>query len=340
MSTIKCAQVTEPKGAFGSVEREQAEPGRGQVRITVEACGVCRSDTGFIDGTFPGTRFPLVAGHEIAGRIDAIGEGVEDWSPGQRVAVGWFGGNCGRCVPCREGDFIHCERLKIPGYSYQGGYAESVIVPVTALAQIPDSMGAVEAAPMGCAGVTTFNALRRSPASPGDLVAVIGLGGLGHLGVQFARQLGFETVAIGRGDAEADLARDLGAHQYLDSTADGSVAKQLQALGGAKVVLATVASSEAMSATIDGLRPNGELLVIGISPEPIAVSPEQIVTPSKTLHGHPSGTAREVEETLHFAALSGVRPMTETRPLQDIQGAYDRMLSGDARFRMVVTTGQ
>ncbi|HTU77056.1 MAG TPA: alcohol dehydrogenase catalytic domain-containing protein [Trebonia sp.] len=339
MSKIKSAQVTEPKGSFGIVEREQLEPGRGQVRITVEACGVCRSDTGFIDGTFPGTRFPLVAGHEIAGRIDAIGEDVEDWSFGQRVAVGWFGGNCGRCVPCRAGDFMHCERLKIPGYSYPGGYSESVIAPATALAQIPDSLSAVEAAPMGCAGVTTFNALRRSAAKPGDLVAVIGLGGVGHLGVQFARQLGFETVAIGRGDAQAGLAAELGAHHYLDSTADGPVAKQLQAIGGAKVVLATVASSEAMSATIDGLRPTGELVVIGITPEPIQVSPDQIVIPGKTVHGHPSGTAREVEETLHFAALTGVRPMTETRPLGDIQGAYDRMLSGDARFRMVVTTG-
>jgi alcohol dehydrogenase len=336
---IKSAQVTEPKGSFSIVEREQPEPGRGQVRIAVEACGVCRSDTGFIDGTFPGTRFPLVAGHEIAGRIDAIGEGVEDWSCGERVAVGWFGGNCGRCVPCREGDFIHCERLKIPGYSYPGGYSEAVIAPVTALARIPGSFSAVEAAPMGCAGVTTFNALRRSAARPGDLVAVIGLGGLGHLGVQFASKLGFETVAIGRGDAQADLATQLGAHHYADST-DGDVAKQLQALGGAKAVLATVGSSAAMSPTIDGLRPGGELLVIGISPEPIRVTPLQIISPSKTVHGHPSGTAREVEETLHFAALSGVRPMTEARPLRDIQGAYDRMLSGDARFRMVVTTGR
>jgi len=336
---IQSAQVTEPKGSFSIVERELPAPGRGYVRIAVEACGVCRSDTSFIDGTFPGTRFPLVPGHEIAGRIDAVGEDVEDWSCGQRVAVGWFGGNCGRCIPCREGDFIHCERLRIPGYSYPGGFSESVIAPVSALASIPEVFSAVEAAPMGCAGVTVFNALRRSLAGPGDLVAVIGLGGLGHLGVQFASKLGFETVAIARGDAEADLATELGAHHYVDSTADGPVAKQLQALGGAKVVLATVASSEAMSPAIDGLLPNGELLVIGISPEPIKVVPLQLITSSRTLHGHPSGTAREVEETLRFAALAGIRPITETRPLSDIQGAYDRMLSGDARFRMVVTTG-
>jgi alcohol dehydrogenase len=339
MSVIRSAQVAEPGGQFSIVEREAPEPGRGQVRITVEACGVCGTDSDFVNGKFPDTPFPLVAGHEIAGRIDAVGEGVEGWAPGERVEVGWFGGNCGICAPCREGDFIHCERLQVAGHDYPGGYSEAVVVPVTALARIPDSFSTVEAAPMGCAGVTTFNALRRSAAGPGDLVAVIGLGGLGHLGVQFASKLGFETVAIARGDAQADLATQLGAHHYVDST-DGDVAKQLQALGGAKAVLATVSSSAAMSPTIDGLRPGGELLVIGISPEPIRVTPLQIITPSKTVHGHPSGTAREVEETLHFAALSGVRPMTETRPLRDIQGAYDRMLSGDARFRMVVTTGR
>jgi alcohol dehydrogenase len=336
---IRSAQVAEPGGPFSIVEREMPEPGRGQVRITVEACGVCHTDSNFINAQFPGTPFPLVAGHEIAGRIDAVGEGVEGWSPGERVAVGWFGGNCGICVPCREGDFIHCERLKVPGHDYPGGYSEAVVVPVTALARIPDSLSAVEAAPMGCAGVTTFNALRRSAARSGEVVAVLGVGGLGHLGVQFASELGFETVAIARGTARAGLATQLGAHHYIDSNA-GDVAKQLQALGGAKVVLATVASSAAMSATIDGLRYNGELIVIGVTPEPIQVSPVQIIAPSKAVRGHPSGTARDVEETLHFAALSGVRAMTETRPLDDVQAAYDRMLSGDARFRMVLTTGK
>ena len=227
----------------------------------------------------------------------------------------------------------------MPGYSYPGGYSEAVIVPATALARIPDAISAVEAAPMGCAGVTTFNALRRSAARPGDLAAVLGLGGLGHLGVQFASKLGFQTVAIARGDTRAGLATQLGAHHYIDATA-GDVAGQLQALGGAKVVLATAASSAAMTATIDGLRRGGELIVIGAVPEPIQVSPLQIIAASKAVRGHPSGTAREVEETLHFAALTGIRPMTETRPLDDAQAAYDRMLSGDARFRMVLTTGQ
>lgn len=339
MSTIRSAQVTEPGGSFSIAEREMPEPGRGQVRVAVEACGVCHSDSAFVDAHFPGVRFPLVTGHEIAGRIDALGDGVEGWLPGERVAVGWFGGNCGSCLPCREGDFIHCDRLQIPGYSYPGGYSEAVTVPVTALARIPDSLSAVEAAPMGCAGVTAFNALRHSAARPGEVVAVLGLGGLGHLGVQFASKLGFETVAVARGAARADLATQLGAHHYIDSTA-GDVAKQLQALGGAKVVLATAASSAAMSATIDGLRRNGELIVIGAVPDPIQVSPMQLIAASRTVHGHPSGTARDTEETLHFAALTGVRPMTETRPLDDAQAAYDRMLSGDARFRMVLTTGK
>jgi alcohol dehydrogenase len=339
MPMIRSAQVTEPGGSFSIAEREMPEPGRGQVRIAVEACGVCHSDSAFVDAHFPGVRFPLVTGHEIAGRIDALGDGVEGWRPGERVAVGWFGGNCGSCLSCREGDFIHCDRLQIPGYSYPGGYSEAVTVPVTALARIPDSLSAVEAAPMGCAGVTAFNALRHSAARPGELVAVLGLGGLGHLGVQFANKLGFETVAVARGAARADLATQLGAHHYIDSTA-GDVAKQLQALGGAKVVLATAASSAAMSATIDGLRRNGELIVIGAVPDPIPVSPMQLIATSRTVHGHPSGTARDIEETLHFAALTGIRPMTETRPLDAAQAAYDRMLSGEARFRMVLTTGK
>jgi len=339
MSVIRSAQVAAPRGQFSIVESEMPEPGRGEVRITVEACGVCHTDSNFINADYPGTPFPLVAGHEIAGRIDAIGEGVQNWSPGERVAVGWFGGNCGICVPCREGDFIHCERLKVPGHDYPGGYAEAVVVPITALARIPDALNAVEAAPLGCAGVTTFNALRRSAARPGEVVAVLGMGGLGHLGVQFASKLGFETVAIARGTDRAELATQLGAHHYIDNNA-GDVDKQLHALGGAKVVLATVASSAAMSATINGLRHNGELIVIGVSADPIQVSPAQIIKPSTGLHGHPSGTARDVEETMHFAAISGVRTMTETRPLDEVQAAYDRMLSGQARFRMVLTTGK
>jgi alcohol dehydrogenase len=339
MPTFRSAQVTEPGGPFSIVERELPEPGRGHVRITVEACGVCRSDSAFINAAFPDVRFPLVTGHEIAGRIDAVGDDVEGWVPGQRVAVGWFGGHCGFCPACRDGDFIHCARVQVPGWAYPGGYSEAVVVPANAPARIPDSMSAVEAAPMGCAGVATFNSLRRSAAGPGDLVAVLGLGGLGHLGVQFASKLGFETVAIGRGAGHADSAKQLGAHHYIDST-DDDVAGQLQALGGAKVVLATAGSSAAMSATIDGLGAGGELVVLGADPEPIQVSPFQLIASSRTVHGHPSGTARDVEDTLHFAALTGIRAMTETRPLDEVDAAYDRMISGDARYRMVLTTGR
>ncbi len=338
MTTIRSAQVSEPGGPFSIVERELPEPGRGQVRITVEACGVCRSDAAFVGAAFPGVPFPLVTGHEIAGRIDTIGDDVEGWAPGQRVAVGWFGGHCSVCPACRGGEFIHCERLQVPGWAYPGGFSEATVVPADALARIPDALSAVEAAPMGCAGVATFNSLRRSAARPGDLVAVLGLGGLGHLGVQFACKLGFETVAVARGD-KSDAAARLGAHHYIDSTT-GDVASRLQALGGAKVVLATAGSSAAMSATIDGLRPGGELIVLGADPEPIQVSPFQIIATGRTVHGHPSGTARDVEETLHFAALTGVRPVTETRPLDEVGAAYDRMLAGDARYRMVLTTGR
>ena len=338
MSTTRSALVTEPGGAFSIVERELPEPGRGQVRLVVEACGVCRSDAAFVNAAFP-VPFPLVTGHEIAGRIDTVGADVEGWTPGDRVAVGWFGGNCGTCLACREGDFIHCERIQVPGWAYPGGYADAVVVPSSALARIPDAFTAVEAAPMGCAGVATYNSLRHSAAGSGDLVAVLGLGGLGHLGVQFANKLGFETVAIARGADKEDAAKQLGAHHYIDSNA-GEVATQLQILGGAKVVLATAGSSEAMSATIDGLRHNGELIVVGADPAPIQVSPFQIIATSKTVHGHPSGTARDVEETLRFAALTGVRPMTEARPLEEADAAYNRMLSGDARYRMVLTTGR
>jgi alcohol dehydrogenase len=339
MPTFRSAQISEPGGAFHVVEQELPDPARGQVRITVEACGVCRSDAAFVNAAFPNVSFPLVTGHEIAGRIDTIGDDVEGWTPGQRVAVGWFGGHCGTCTACRGGDFIHCERLQVPGWAYPGGYAEATVVPANALARIPDELSATEAAPLGCAGVTTFNALRRSAARPGDLVAVLGMGGLGHLAVQFANKLGYETVAIARGTDKAAAAERLGAHHYVDGSG-GDVAMRLQALGGAKVVLATAGSSAAMSATIDGLGRSGELIVVGADPEPIQVSPFQLIATSRTVHGHPSGTARDVEETLKFAALTGIRPITETRPLDQVGAAYDRMLSGAARYRMVLTTGR
>jgi len=336
MSKIHSAQVAAPGGAFRIVETELPEPRRGHVRITVEACGVCRTDSAFVNGLFPNLTFPLVCGHEIAGRIDAIGDDVESWKVGDRVAVGWFGGHCAGCVPCRQGDFIHCEKLQVPGWAYPGGYSEAVVVPANALARIPDALSAIEAAPMGCAGVATFNALRRSSARPGDVVAVLGVGGLGHLGVQFAAKLGFEVVAIGRGDRMADHARKLGAHHYIDSKSN-EVVERLQRLGGAQIVLATAGDAKAMSSTIDGLRYNGELIVLGATPEPIEVSPFQLIATSRRIHGHPSGTARDVEETLRFAALTGIRPMTEARPLADVAAAYQRMMSGEATGRMVLT---
>ncbi|MGK5556534.1 alcohol dehydrogenase [Actinomadura kijaniata] len=338
MSVMRVAQVSAPGEKFEIVERELPEPGPGHVRVAVEAAGICHSDAGFVAGAFPGTPFPLVTGHEIAGRVDALGEGVTGWRVGDRVEVGWFGGHCGHCVPCRQGDFIDCANLRVPGWAYQGGFAEAMVAPVTALARIPDALPAVEAAPLGCAGVTTYNALRHSAARPGDLVAVLGVGGLGHLGVQYANRFGYETVAIARGRDKEPLARELGAHHYIDSTAD-DVAEALQRLGGAKVVLGTAANSDAMSAAVGGLRPRGRLVVLGATPEPLQISPHSLIMGSRSVHGHPSGTAQDVAETMAFSALTGVRPMVETLPLDRVNDAYQRMLSGAARFRMVLTVG-
>ncbi|MFB7113697.1 alcohol dehydrogenase [Streptomyces sp. NPDC056291] len=341
MSTYTVAQVTTAGGPFEIVEREAAEPGRGQVAITVEACGVCHSDSFFVDALMPGVTFPVVAGHEIAGRIEQLGEGTLDqgWQVGDRVTVGWFGGSCHHCTPCRQGDFIVCPNLTVPGWSYDGGFAERVIAPVDALARIPDALAATDAGPMACAGVTTFNGLRRSSAQPGDLVAVLGIGGLGHLGVQYAVAMGFETVAIARGADKADFTKQLGAHHYVDSTTDTPVADALQSLGGAKVVLATAGSSEAIAATVDGLSHRGELVVIGAAPEPLGISPLQLITGARIIRGHPSGTAQDVQDTMAFSALHGIRPMTETVPLDQAGEAYRKMLAGAARFRMVLTTG-
>jgi alcohol dehydrogenase len=340
MSTYRAAQVPAAGGSFEIVEREVAEPGRGQVRIAVDACGVCHSDAVFVDDAVPNVRFPLVPGHEIAGRIEELGEGAAEfgWRTGDRVTVGWFGGSCHHCTPCRRGDFIVCDNLKVPGWAYDGGFAERVIAPVDALARVPDALGATDAGPMACAGVTTYNGLRRSPARAGDLVAVLGIGGLGHLGVQFAAAMGFETVAIARGSDTADFAKRLGAHHYVDSTAGTPVAEALRSLGGAKVVLATVGSSEAITSTVDGLAPRGELVVIGATPEPMGVSPFQLLLKGRVLRGHPSGTAQDVQDTMEFSTLHGIRPMTENVPLDQADAAYRRMLSGKARFRMVLTT--
>ncbi|MGW4565657.1 alcohol dehydrogenase [Streptomyces sp. NPDC004561] len=341
MSTYRVAQVTAPNGTFELVEREVPQPGPGHARIAVEACGICHSDALFVGAGLPGVTFPEVPGHEIAGRIEELGEGVRErgWEVGDRVAVGWFGGSCGYCRPCREGDFIVCENLKVPGWTYDGGFGEKVIAPADALARIPEALAASDAGPLACAGVTTYNGLRRSSARPGDLVAVLGIGGLGHLGVQYAVAMGFETVAIARGAEKADFAKQLGAHHYVDSTSGTPVAEALQSLGGARVVLATAGNSEAITATVDGLSHRGELVVIGADTAPLGISPAQLLMAGRVVRGHPSGTSQDVEDTMAFSALQGIRPMTEIVPLTDADEAYQKMLSGSARFRMVLTTG-
>ncbi|MCO5326896.1 MAG: alcohol dehydrogenase [Solirubrobacterales bacterium] len=333
---MRAMQVAEPGGDFELVERDVPEPGRGEALVRVEACGICHSDMYAKLGAFPGVTFPVVPGHEIAGRIAALGEGVNGWEEGQRVGVGWFGGNCGWCEPCRRGQFISCQNMGIPGVTMDGGYADYVVVPASALASIPDDLDAAEAAPLLCAGITTFNALRHSSASGGDLVAVLGVGGLGHLGVQFAAKLGFETVAIARGTDKEALARELGAHHYIDSTASDPGAA-LAELGGAKVILATVTASAAMSACLGGLGPGGELIVVGASPDPIEVPPPAIIGGQRGVRGHASGTSKDSEDTLDFSVLSDVRARIETMPLERAAEAYERMMAGDARFRMVLT---
>jgi D-arabinose 1-dehydrogenase-like Zn-dependent alcohol dehydrogenase len=339
--SIRVVQVPSADADFELVERDTPEPGRGQVRVKVQACGVCHSDVFTKTGGYPGVEFPRVPGHEVAGVVDALGEGTEDWgySVGDRVGVGWFGGHCHHCEPCRRGDFISCENGQISGITYDGGYADAMIAPVEALARIPDDLAAEDAAPLLCAGITTYNALRHSGAHAGDVVAVLGVGGLGHLGVQFARNLGFHTVAIARGTEKEQLARELGAHEYIDSTAQ-DVGAELQKLGGARVVLATVTNAEAMAATVAGLKPRGKLVIVGASMEPMEIPPAALIGGSLSIAGHASGTSKDSEDTLDFSALAGVKPMIETMPLEQAAEAYEKMLAGDARFRMVLTTGQ
>ncbi|MGZ4275040.1 MAG: alcohol dehydrogenase [Solirubrobacteraceae bacterium] len=337
---IRVVQVPSAGADFELVERDTPDPGRGEVRVKVQACGVCHSDMFTKEGAWPGLEFPRVPGHEVAGVVDALGEGTEKWgyAVGDRVGVGWFGGHCHHCEPCRRGDFISCENGEVCGISYDGGYADAMLAPVEALARIPDDLAAEDAAPLLCAGITTYNALRNSGARPGDVVAILGVGGLGHLGVQFARSLGFRTVAIARGTDKEQLARELGAHEYIDSTAQ-DVGAELQKLGGARVVLATVTNAEAMAATVEGLGPRGELIVVGAAMEPLPLPPAALIGASKTIQGHASGTSKDSEDTLDFSALAGVRPTIETIPLERAAEAYEKMMSGDARFRMVLTTG-
>jgi D-arabinose 1-dehydrogenase-like Zn-dependent alcohol dehydrogenase len=334
--TMKVAQISKPGGDFELVEREIPEPEAGQVRIKVQACGVCHSDVLTKEGLWPGIQYPRIPGHEVAGIIDDVGAGVSAWKKGQRVGVGWHGGQDNTCRECRRGDFRNCRNVKICGISYDGGYQQYMVAPVEALASIPEGLKDAEAAPLLCAGITTYNALRHSGALPGDLVAVQGVGGLGHLGIQFANKFGYKVAAIGRGPENAMLAKKLGASLYIDSQSTNA-AGALQQLGGAQVILATAPNSKAMSALIDGLGPNGKLMVIGAAFDPIEVTPLQLISGSKTIQGWAAGTPADSEDTLRFAELSGVRPMIETYPLEQAAEAYARMLSGKAQFRVVLT---
>jgi len=333
---MEVAQVSSPGADFQIVEREIPTPGAGQVRIRVQACGVCHSDSLTKEGTWPGIQYPRVPGHEVAGVIDERGPGVSEWKTGQRVGVGWHGGQDGTCPSCRRGDFRNCRNLKIPGISYDGGYQQYMLAPVEALVAIPDTLSAVDAAPLLCAGITTYNALRHSDAMPGDLVAVVGVGGLGHLGIQFANKCGYKVAAIGRGPGTATLAQKLGAHEYIDSKSSAP-ADALQKLGGARVILATAPSSKLMSELFDGLGPNGTLMVIGVTTEPMEITPVQLISGSRRIQGWAAGTPADSEDTLRFAELSGVRPMIETYPLEKAAEGYARMMSGNAQFRVVLT---
>jgi D-arabinose 1-dehydrogenase-like Zn-dependent alcohol dehydrogenase len=338
MTMMRAAQVAGPKAPLELVRLEIPEPGAGTVRIKVQACGVCHSDSVTKEGLFPNIAYPRVPGHEVIGIVDAVGAGVARWSAGQRVGVGWHGGNCGYCDACRRGDAFACENeTLVTGVTSDGGYADYMIAPATAVARVPDNLSSVEGAPLMCAGLTTFNALRNSDARPGEVVAVLGLGGLGHLGVQFAAKLGFNTVAIARGQDKAPLARQLGAHHYIDSRTEDPAAA-LRKLGGAKVILATVTNGTAMRAVQGGLGPRGTLLIVGV-PESLAIDPLPLILGSQSVKGWYSGTSIDSQQTLAFSVLSGVRPMTEIYPLERAAEAYDRMMSGDARFRVVLTTG-
>ncbi len=336
VSTMKIAEIPAPGADFRIAEREIPQPGAREVRIKVQACGICHSDAITKDAVLPGIQYPRVPGNEVAGVIDQLGGGITEWSVGQRVGVGWHGGHDGTCPECRRGDFGNCRNMKIPGVSYDGGYQQYMLAPAEALVAIPDTLSDVDAAPLLCAGITTFNALRHSGAMPGDLVAVQGVGGLGHLGIQFASKFGYKVAAIGRGPGNAALAKQLGANLYIDSKATNAAA-ELRKLGGARVILATAPNSKSMSELIDGLAPNGKLMVVGADMQPIEVTPVQLIFGSRKIEGWATGLPADAEDTLRFAELSGVRAMIETYPLERAAEAYARMMSGDAQFRVVLT---
>jgi D-arabinose 1-dehydrogenase-like Zn-dependent alcohol dehydrogenase len=336
LAPMKAAQIAKAGADFEIVEREIPKPGAEDVLIKVQACGVCHSDSFTKEGSWPGIQYPRVPGHEVVGLIDELGAGVSGWKKGQRVGVGWHGGHDGTCLQCRRGDFGNCQNLKVPGISYDGGYQQYMVAPVEALTTMPDGLNDTEAAPLLCAGITTYNALRHSGAVPGDLVAVLGIGGLGHLGIQFANKFGYKVAAIGRGSESAALAKKLGASVYIDNKVTDP-AEELQKLGGAQVILATAPSSKAMSEVINGLGPNGKLMVVGAAFDPIEVTPVQLIMGSRSLQGWASGTPADAEDTLNFAELTGVRPMIEIYPLEKAAEAYARMMSGKAEFRVVLT---
>jgi D-arabinose 1-dehydrogenase-like Zn-dependent alcohol dehydrogenase len=338
MATARAVQVSRPGGPFEMVEREISNPGPRQVRIKVQACGLCHSDSLTKEGHWPGITYPRVPGHEIAGVIDAVGSEVPRWKAGQRVGVGWLGSYCGHCEWCRRGSFVTCANQLISGVTMDGGYQDYVLVPFEALALIPDELSPIEAGPLMCAGITTFNSLRNSGARAGDTVAVLGIGGLGHLAVQFASKMGFRTIAIARGKDKEPLARKLGAHHYIDSQA-GDVADALRNLGGAKTVLATATSADAMAATLGGLSVDGRLIVLGADFKPMQLNSAALIGRRSGIYGWPSGSSVDSEDTMRFSAMAGVRPMTETLPLERTTEAYERMMSNRARFRVVITTG-
>jgi alcohol dehydrogenase/propanol-preferring alcohol dehydrogenase len=332
---MKAIQISRPGGEFELVNKDIPEPSAGTVRVKVEACGICHSDLIVKEGFWPGIKYPRVPGHEVAGIVDKAGEGVTAWKKGRRVGVGWHGGHCFQCEQCRRGDFILCANAKITGISFDGGYAEYMVAPQEALASIPDELKSVEAAPLLCAGITTYNALRNSGARAGDLVAVQGIGGLGHLGVQFASKLGFKTAAISRGKDKEQAARKLGADVYIDAESTDP-AKALAEMGGAKVVLATAPNSKLISPLVNGLAPNGKLVVVAAAADPIEVSPLQLIGGRKSIIGWPSGHARDSEDTMNFSVLRGIRPAIETFPLEKAAEAYQRMITNRARFRVVL----
>jgi D-arabinose 1-dehydrogenase-like Zn-dependent alcohol dehydrogenase len=336
MPKMRAAVITKPGADFELMEREIPEPAAGQVRIRVQACGICYSDHYTKDGKWPGIQYPRVPGHEIAGVIDEVGTGVRSWKKGQRVGVGWHGGRDGTCDACRRGDFLMCANHKISGISHDGGYQEYMLAPIEGLASMPESLDAAEAAPLLCAGITTYNSLRHSGALPGDLVAVQGIGGLGHLGIQFAAKFGYRVAALSRGPHNEALAKKLGAHVYID-TAAANPAEALQKLGGASVILATSPAAKPMTALIDGLGANGKMIVVGSTKDPIEVSPGQLIGKRRSIQGWPSGIPTDAEATLRFAELTGVRPMIEKFPLDQVNRAYARMMSGNAEFRVVLT---